>query len=83
MPEQHRRYHAHRLQLVAKAEQFRDSREPPLRIGDWVRLNSGGPIALVVDAGELLTVAWRNPNGLVSESTLAPACYHRVCLSSI
>src|SRR5947209_2661276 len=77
-----RPYQSRHLALVAKAESFRDSREPALRIGDWARLNSGGPIALVVDAGDQLTIAWRDRCGTISESTLPEPCLHRVCLSS-
>lgn len=77
------RYQPRHLTRVAKAEHFRDSREPPLRLGDWVCLNSGGPVALVVDDdGNLLTIAWRNRSG-AAESTLPRACVHRVCLSNI
>jgi hypothetical protein len=40
---------ADELILVTPAEAFHDSREPPLSIGDRVRLNSGGPPMLVVE----------------------------------
>jgi hypothetical protein len=77
-------FRATQLRLVAPSVTFRDSREPPLRIGDWVRLNSGSPICLVVDAHDgTLTVARRNTLHRIEESTLPIACFHRVCLSSI
>jgi hypothetical protein len=45
----------------------------PLNLGERVRLNSGGPIGLVVETGELVTIAW--PGG---EATFPPECLHRV-----
>ena len=30
----------------------------PLTLGERVRLNSGSPIGLVVDTGEMVTIAW-------------------------
>jgi hypothetical protein len=60
--------------LVARADEFQDSREPPLRIGDRVQLNSGGPISLIVELDtEAVTVAW---NG--AEAVFPRACVHRV-----
>jgi hypothetical protein len=49
------------------------SRRIPLTIGQRVRLNSGSPIGLVVETGELVTIAW--PAG---EATCSPECLHRV-----
>ena len=35
--------------------------DPPLMIGDWCRLNSGGPYCLVVDGNEWdVVVSWAN-----------------------
>ena len=34
------------------------SRRIPLTLGERVRLNSGSPIGLVVETGELVTIAW-------------------------
>jgi hypothetical protein len=34
------------------------SHRVPLALGERVRLNSGSPIGLVVDTGELVTIAW-------------------------
>lgn len=45
----------------------------PLTLGERVRLNSGSPIGLVVETGELVTIAW--PAG---EVTCSPECLHRV-----
>lgn len=49
------------------------SRRIPLTLGERVRLNSGGPIGLVVETGELVTVAW--PAG---EAKFPPKCLRRV-----
>ena len=50
-----------------------ESRPLPLNLGERVRLNSGGPIGLVVETGELVTIAW--PGG---EATFPPECLRRV-----
>ena len=45
------------LELVARMEDISGTREP-LLVGDKVRLNSGGPVMLVVDVqGEHITAA--------------------------
>jgi hypothetical protein len=49
------------------------SRRIPLTIGERVRLNRGSPIGLVVETGELVTIAW--PAG---EATFPAECLHRV-----
>lgn len=49
------------------------SRRIPFTIGERVRLNSGSPIGLVVETGELVTIAW--PAG---EATFPAECLHRV-----
>lgn len=49
------------------------SRRLPLTLGERVRLNKGSPIGLVVEIGELVTIAW--PGG---EATFPPECLHRV-----
>jgi hypothetical protein len=51
----------------------RASRRIRLAIGERVRLNRGGPIGLVVETGELVTIAW--PAG---EATFPLECLHRV-----
>ena len=66
---------------LAVSEKFKDQREPPLRIGDLVRLNSGGPVLLVVDfENDLLVLAYRSEGGQAVETTLPIACVHRVSL---
>lgn len=69
-----------RLELVARSEEFQDDREPPLRLGDVVRLNSGGPVCLLVDLPDCNTVvvSWQESSGLVHEEQLPHACFHRV-----
>ena len=71
------------VRLVAKAEEFQNDREPPLRIGDIVRLNSGGPRCLIVDlpSGETLTVSWRDHDKKASEHEFPRTCVHRVPLA--
>ena len=54
------------------------SRETSFRIGEIVRLNSGGPKMLVVDTTlERITAAWRGADG-AEEIELPSACVHRV-----
>lgn len=66
------------LVVVASAESFRRDNEPPHRIGDIVRLNSGGPTSLVVDVdGGVLTVAWRDSDGCAKELAGPDVCFHR------
>jgi uncharacterized protein YodC (DUF2158 family) len=68
---------------VASAESFADSREPPLSLGNFVRLNSGGPTLIVVDVvGDSVTVAWQNGSGSISETSFLRACLHRVSPAS-
>ena len=64
---------ANKLQVVDAAESFRDDREPPLRVGDRVCLNSGSDIALVVEIDSEVTISW--PRGI--EAVLPHACIHR------
>lgn len=75
-----KRFSVKDLIIVGNAEDFRDSREPPLRIGDVVRLNSGSPRWLLVDmdGGGNVTVSWRDEKGVVHEHTLPELCVHRV-----
>jgi uncharacterized protein YodC (DUF2158 family) len=64
--------------LCARAAEFRDSREPPIQIGDVVQLNSGGPASLAVDlADRRVTVSWRDEDE-THEQTFPRACVHRV-----
>jgi hypothetical protein len=63
-----------RLSLIARADEFRDSREPLFHIGTRVQLNSGSPPGLVVNKEDnLITVAW-----VTGEADLPAACIHRV-----
>ena len=66
-----------RLRLVAKSESFHDDREPPLRIGDVVRLNSGGPAAIIVDVSSDVTISWRD-DSRTHEHAFPRACVHRL-----
>jgi hypothetical protein len=75
-----RGFSLNKLSMVARAESFRNLREPPLQIGDYVQLNGGGPILLLVAIdGENVTVAWRHADGEVSEASLPQSCLHRRC----
>jgi uncharacterized protein YodC (DUF2158 family) len=70
------------LELVAPAESFADTREPPLWLGNLVRLNSGGPVMLVVDVDDQAAVcAWRNSGGKTLEHSFPVACVHRVSIA--
>lgn len=52
--------------------------DPPLRIGDYATLNSGGPAALVVDTDtDTVTLSWRDA-GLAHEQAFPRAAVHRV-----
>ena len=70
------------LIIINHAEDFRDAREPPLRIGDIVRLNSGSPRWLIVDLDGQgnVTVSWRADDGEIQEHTLPELCVHRTSL---
>lgn len=74
-----------RLSRISGAGTFTDAREPPLEVGDIVRLNSGGINMLVVDAwpgSPLITVAFkvRGEKGAIAvrEWDVARAVVHRV-----
>jgi uncharacterized protein YodC (DUF2158 family) len=74
---------ANELAMVAASESFRDPREPPLSTGNYVRLNSGGPRLLVVEADtdtdtDSVVVAWRDNGGAVHEQEFPRACLHRL-----
>ena len=73
-----RLFRAECLSLIAKAESFQDPREPQLRMGDWVQLNSGGPRTLIVNIEiDEITIAWRNGDK-IAECVVPHACIHRV-----
>ncbi|MDP1630200.1 MAG: DUF2158 domain-containing protein [Caulobacter sp.] len=76
-----RRFSAKAITRVARADSFHDAREPALRIGDVVQLNSGGPAMLVVDfEDDSVVAAWRTANG-VEEVEFPKPCVHRVLLA--
>ncbi len=65
------------MHLVNRSEDFRRPGEPPIRIGDIVELNSGGPPMLVVDVdNRIITVGWRDGE-LIREGWLPEPCVHR------
>jgi hypothetical protein len=71
------------LVRVNSAHTFADCREPPLRIGNFVRLNSGGPIMMVVDHdGLTVVVSWMDGRGSVCEHRFPIVCVHRVSVAS-
>lgn len=72
-------FSASELKLIASAESFHDVREPPLSTGNFVRLNSGGPLLMVVDVeADRITVAWRDAAGQAHECEFPRPCVHRV-----
>jgi hypothetical protein len=44
-----RQINARDVELASTAESVLGMREPPLTLGNFVRLNSGGPIMMVID----------------------------------
>jgi hypothetical protein len=78
MPLERKPFSPKRLSLVARAEDFQDDREPPLRIGDRVQLNSGSPVALVVDTDiDTVTLAW-GKDIQIDETVFPRVCIHRM-----
>ena len=79
-----RSFEPRRLRLIASRGQFIDEREPPLRIGDIVALNSGGPLSLVVDVPncKTVTISWLTaPYAYAAcEGTFPIECVHRIRL---
>jgi hypothetical protein len=69
---------ANQLRLVAHSEEFHDEREPPLGIGNRVRLNSDGPQMMIVDISENEIVASWNVEGKNHECMFPRACVHRI-----
>jgi uncharacterized protein YodC (DUF2158 family) len=60
-----------------------NTREPPLNLGDFVRLNSGGPTMRVADYGEdIVIVDWPDHSGNVLEQSYPVTCVHRVSHAS-
>jgi uncharacterized protein YodC (DUF2158 family) len=73
-----KQYDASDLIQIAPAESFRVPGDLPLTIGNRVRLNSGGPTMLIVDApmNGNITCAWKDAFGEVSEISMPEACLH-------
>lgn len=64
--------------LIAVGEPFPPN-DPPLRIGDVVRLLSGGPKMIVVDFdGSRIVASWLNKDGTAEEHSFPSHCVHRV-----
>jgi uncharacterized protein YodC (DUF2158 family) len=71
------------IEMVCTAESFRSPYEPPLRLGNVVRLNSGGPPMLVVDVEcNAVIVAWRDGAGATFERRYPTDCVHRASIAS-
>jgi uncharacterized protein YodC (DUF2158 family) len=80
-----RRIKASDAVLIRSADSFADQREPPLWLGNYVRLNSGGPVMMVVDHDDdcaVVVVSWRDGGGSVCERLIPIACVHRVSVAS-
>jgi uncharacterized protein YodC (DUF2158 family) len=78
----HRKLSPTSIDLVDSSENFVDGREPPLMIGHFVRLNSGGPIMIVVEHSKtIVTVAYRDRVGAVLERNFPTACVHRALIA--
>ncbi len=73
-----RRVAPNNITLVSSGENFQDARQPSLRLGDLVQLNSGSPTMIVVDIDDEITTAWRNERGHAVEGSFPLACVHRV-----
>jgi uncharacterized protein YodC (DUF2158 family) len=69
---------ANQLKLVTHSEEFQDSREPALMIGNFVRLNSGGPRMMVVDISECGVIASWNVQEKNREQAFPRVCVHRI-----
>jgi hypothetical protein len=69
---------ANDLILIAPVKSFHDPREPPLILGNKVRLNSGGPEMLVVEIDEDNVTVGYNKLGQACEYTIHAVCVHRI-----
>lgn len=79
-----RRINTSDVELVQPAESFNDPREPALRLGNFVELNSGGPTMMVVDReGAAAVFTWRDRLGKVCECRFPVVCVHRVSVASL
>ena len=78
-----RKFNASDLEVVPSPQWFNDPREPQLSLGNFVRLNSGGPIMMVVDReGHFVVVSWQDLAGNVREHRFPAVCVHRVLPAS-
>lgn len=67
------------LKLVGASESYSAPLEPPIQLGNFVRLNSGGPTMIVVDDSEIgVVVAWMDRAGTIREHYFPDACVHSV-----
>ena len=71
-------FEADKLKLVKPREHF-----DIINIGDYVRLNSGGPICLIVDKNnETITVSWKDIFDNVWEVDSPEQCFHLISVES-
>jgi uncharacterized protein YodC (DUF2158 family) len=74
-----RQFRANDLAKMADAGNFQHQSEVPLRIGDIIALNSGGPRMMVVDHDNSQVVAaWVGDDGSALEGTFQRVTVHRV-----
>jgi uncharacterized protein YodC (DUF2158 family) len=52
-------------------------RQAEIKVGDTVRLNSGGPEMRIVSVTEMVTAEWVNGKGEASRCSLPVACVSR------
>jgi uncharacterized protein YodC (DUF2158 family) len=63
------------LVVVSRAK----AHDKPLCLGDRVKLNSGSPLMLVVDASDdVVTTAWRDESGSSHEDSFPAICLSRL-----
>ena len=78
-----RKFNASDVDRISSAESFADEREPSLKLGNFVILNSGGPIMIVVDLdGPAVVASWCDRAGQIYEHRFPAACVHRVSPAS-
>jgi uncharacterized protein YodC (DUF2158 family) len=78
-----RKLYASDLDKVRSAETFQDEREPAFWLGNFVELNSGGPIMMIVEQeGDAVVAAWQDKAGRTHERSFPAVCVHRVSIAS-